>query len=206
MNIRKAAIAMIAPLMIMGVGTANASEAIIDHTVIDCNVGQFYVGGYRDTNQVPEGFTPITTPKGIFPWESGGYNKGQNFGVEKLVEAVDAYASACPTAPIYIGGYSYGAAIVHTALETIDNRPYANRVTVNVTGNPRHPGGIEDNYSGSASLGIKFRGEGVIPENILGFNSECNKNDGICDLPPMSSDPVGFGSGVVGYFTGAHNY
>ena len=185
---------------------ANADTLEVDQSVVDCTSGMFAIGGYPKPQNVPDGYVPIETPGGIFFWQKGGYIKGQTTGAENLVKAVDAYAAVCPEAPIFIRGHSYGAAIVHTALETIDKRPYASRVTVNVTGNPRNPGGIEDTFSGSASLGIKFRGEGITPENIGVFESECNNRDGICDLPPLSSNSVGFGSGVVGYFTGAHRY
>ena len=186
--------------------TAQADTLEVDESVVDCTSGMFAVGGYPKPEKVPDGFIPIETPGGIFFWQSGGYIKGQTTGAENLVAAVDAYAEACPEAPIYIKGHSYGAAIVHTALETIDNRPYANRVSISVTGNPRNPGGIEDTFSGSASLGIEFRGEGIVPENVLDFVSECNERDGICNLPSLSSDSSGFSSGVLGYFTGAHRY
>lgn len=192
--------------MVMIPATAQANTIKVDESVVDCTSGMFAVGGYPKTDKVPEGFIPIETPGGIFPWQKGGFNKGQKLGADNLVAAVDAYAEACPDAPIFIRGHSYGAAIVHTALETIDNRPYANRVSISVTGNPRNPGGIEDTLSGSASLGINFRGEGIVPENVLEFVSECNEQDGICNLPSLSSDSSGFSSGVIGYFTGAHRY
>ena len=203
--LRQLVVAAVIAVFVM-IPVANADTLEVDQSVVDCTSGMFAVGGYPKPQNVPDGYVPIETPGGIFFWQKGGYTKGQTTGAENLVKAVDAYAAACPEAPIFIRGHSYGAAIVHTALETIDKRPYASRVTVNVTGNPRNPGGIEDLFSGSASLGVQFRGEGIIPENVLGFESECNKNDGICDLPPMSTNSLGFGSGIIGYFTGAHRY
>lgn len=195
-----AAIAFLIP------ATAQADTLEVDESVVDCTSGMFAVGGYPKPEIVPEGYLPIETPGGIFSSQNGGFNKGQEIGAANLVAAVDAYAAQCPDSAIFIRGHSYGAAIVHTALETIDKRDYAPRVIVELTGNPRNPGGIEDTFSGSASLGIEFRGEGITPENVLDFVSKCNERDGICNLPSLSSDSSGFSSGVLGYFTGAHRY
>lgn len=188
-----AALAFINPI-------ASAEEAV------DCSAGNFGVYGYPKQEKVPEGYIYPGTPGGIFSHQSGGYNKGQREGADNLVASVDRFAEECPSSPIHLYGHSYGAAIVHTALETIDQREYAPRVTVTLTGNPRNPGGIEDTYEGSSLPGITFRGDGVIPENILGFESTCNKRDGVCDMPALSSDSLGHGSAVLGYFTGAHRY
>lgn len=168
--------------------------------------GRFAVGGYPRTELVPDGYTYVPTPGGIFGHERGGYNYGQTVGAANLVQALDDYTARCP-GPVHVFGHSYGAGVVHTAVETIDQRWYANRVHVHVTGNPRRPGGIEDTYAGWTILpGITFRGAGVEPRNLGSWRDDCNPNDGICRLPWLLSDPVGYAQGIVGYLTGSHRY
>lgn len=156
--------------------------------------------GYNSTYQ-----GSVTTPGGIFPWENGGYNHGQRIGAENLVAFADDYFAGDQQEDLTIVGYSYGAAIVHTALETIDTRPYAGRVHVRLYGNPRHPGGVEDNFYGSFTLGIHFRGAGITPQNLGSFVDECNPRDAICDFPGWLR-PITTLDHIVGYFTGAHRY
>lgn len=158
-----------------------------------------YTGGY------PGSPGNVATPGGIFPWDNGGFDHGQTVGAANAVAMADAAAADCPDAPIYLVGHSYGAAIMHTALETIDKREYAGRVHVVLTGNPRHPGGVEDTLEGLSSIGITFRGEGIKPENIGFFEDTCNPRDGICDFPG-SSQPVTTSVNIWGYLTGAHRY
>lgn len=159
-----------------------------------------YMPGYQFTDGAE-----VYTPGGIFPWENGGYNLGQRVGAENLVRYVDDYFDGGNVEPITLVGYSYGAAIVHTALETIDTRPYANKVHVRLYGNPRHPGGIEDNLHGIYLMGIKFRGAGITPQNLGSFSDECNPRDVICDFPGWLR-PITTIDHIVGYFTGAHSY
>ena len=169
--------------------------------------GRFAVGGYPSTEKVPPGYQYIPTPGGIFGHENRGYNHGQTVGAHNLVQALDEYTAKCD-GPIHVYGHSYGAAIVHTAIETIDRRPYAHRVHAHVTGNPRRPGGIEDTYAGWTILpGITFRGAGIEPRNLGSWRDDCNPHDGICRLPRLIHDPVGHVQGWIGYlFTGAHRY
>lgn len=199
MNLKFSIIGAIAALAFIN-PVASAEEPI------DCSAGNFGVYGYPKQERVPEGYIYPGTPGGIFSHQAGGYNKGQREGAQNLIDAVDKFAAACPESPIHLYGHSYGAAIVHTALETIDQRDYAPRVTVKLTGDPREIGGIEDTYAGSSLPGITFRGAGIIPENVLDFHSECNNRDAICAIPSLSSDSLGHGSAVLGYFTGAHRY
>ena len=195
-------------VVVVGVFLASLLVPPIANADTQCEGGAFAVGGYPATERVPDGYQPVDTPGGIFPWQSGGYTHGQQVGAANMIEAVDTYATNCPDAEIRLFGHSYGAAIVHTAVEEIDTRPYAERVHVHLTGNPRRAGGIEDTYAGWTILpGITFRGAGVDPQNIGSFLDECNPADGICRLPRFFADPVGHLSGVIGYmFTGAHRY
>ena len=172
-----------------------------------CEGGAFAVGGYPKTGRVPDGYQAVDTPGGIFPWEGrGGYNHGQQVGAANMIEAVDTYAAQCPDAEIRLHGYSYGAAIVHTAVETIDQRDYAPRVHVELAGNPRRPGGVEDTWSWVALPGIAFRGAGITPQHVASFEDRCNVGrDYVCSAPhPI--DIVGSVSGSIGYGTGGHSY
>lgn len=159
-----------------------------------------FMPGYPETH-----IGDVSTPGGIFPWENGGYNLGQRIGAENLVRYVDDYFDGGNVEPITLVGYSYGAAIVHTALETIDTRPYADKVHVRLYGNPRHPGGIEDNLHGVYVMGIHFRGAGIRPQNLGSFEDHCNPRDAICDFPGWRK-PFTTLDHIVGYFTGAHRY
>lgn len=168
----------------------------------------FYAAGYPDaaSTTAPPGTIPITSPGGIFPWESGGYDHGQQVGAANTVAMVDDMAARCPDTRITIRGHSYGAAIVHTAVATIDQRPYAGRVTAHLTGDPRRPGGIEDTYRGLSVAGITMRGAGITPTHLAGYTNDCHDNDLICSAPNIVWDPLGFGRNMVGYLVGAHRY
>lgn len=184
----KKAIAAIAAAVMIGSCTPTASAETV------------FMPGYLYTDQ-----GVVHTPGGIWPWENGGYNHGQRIGAENLVRYADEHFSENPGESLTLVGYSYGAAIVHTALETIDTRPYANKVHVRLYGNPRHPGGIEDNFYGSFSLGIHFRGAGITPQNLGSFVDVCNLRDAICNFPGWRR-PITTLDHIVGYFTGAHSY
>ena len=129
------------------------------------------------------------------------YNADQTRIAAETVKQVDAYAEVCNE--IKIVGYSYGAAVVHTALETIDNRPYAGKVHVTLYGNPRHPGGIED-FNLTSIPGVGFRGAGIIPQNLGSFEDHCNPRDAVCDFPYRN--PIKSIDHIIGYFTGTHKY
>lgn len=129
------------------------------------------------------------------------YNADQTRIAAETVKQVDAYAEVCNE--IKIVGNSYGAAVVHTALETIDKRPYAGKVHVKLYGNPRHPGGIED-FNLTDIPGIGFRGAGINPQNLGSFEDNCNPRDAICDFPYWN--PIRTIDHIIGYFTGAHRY
>lgn len=170
-----------------------------------CN-GKFAVGGYPQTSIVPPGHNSVYTPGGIFPWESGGFNHGQAVGAANVVSAVDEFAARCPGARIDLFGHSYGAAVVHTSLEVIDSRPYARNVHVYLTGNPRHPGGVEDTWRWMTLPGINFRGPGIQPRNVASFVDVCNARDFICDAPPIF-DPLRALDHMAGYAVGGtHRY
>lgn len=196
----RAAMSLIAAMsaIVVPVGVANAAE---------CDtVGRFAVGGYPHTERVADGYTPVETPGGILPWDAGGYTHGQTVGAANVVSVVDAYAASCD-GPIRLRGYSYGAAIVHTALETIDQRPYAERVHVELAGNPRRPGGIEDTWQWVRLPGIAFRGAGITPQHVASFEDRCNEGwDIICHAPPPLN-LIGNATGSIGYgSTGGHSY
>lgn len=193
------ALATATTVIVAPVGVANAAE---------CDSGgRFAVGGYPHTEQVPDGYTYVPTPGGIFPWDAGGFNHGQTVGAANVVAVVDEYAASCG-GPIRIRGYSYGAAIVHTALETIDQRPYAPRAHVELAGNPRRPGGIEDRWQWLPPiLGVDFRGAGIAPKHVASFSDRCHRwNDYVCHAPhPLNI--AGGVSGSIGYgSTGGHYY
>lgn len=186
--------------MVRKLVAAVAAAFLIGAVTPPATANTIYMPGYgfTDTGDVP-------TPGGIWPWENGGYNRGQREGAENLVRYVDDYFESGNEEPITLVGYSYGAAIVHTAVETIDTRPYANKVHVRLYGNPRHPGGVEDNLHGVYSLGIHFRGAGIQPQNLGSFEDVCNPRDAICDFPGLLR-PITTLDHIVGYFTGAHGY
>lgn len=199
-------IALLAALLVaFGLATPVASAQGTPPTV-NCSANRFAVGGYPRTDIVPAGYQYVPTPGGIFAWERGGYTVGQNVGTANVIATVDAFAAACPDSPIYVRGHSYGAGIVSTAVATIDTRPYAGRVHVELQGNPRRPGGIEDAYRGLRLFGLSFRGSLPAPVNVASYSDLCNPRDGICNLPPFLRNPVGHIAGIIGYFTGAHRY
>lgn len=173
--------------------------APVAHAETPTECPTLYSAGYKGQS------IGLPDPGGIFPWE-GTYQHEQARLAAETVAAVDAYAESCPGADINIVGYSYGAAVVHTALEEINTRPYANRVHVNLYGNPRRDGGIEDTLSGIPLTGIVFRGPGINPENIGSFQDTCNPRDGICDFPHPLRHLIKSVDHVIGYFTGAHHY
>lgn len=184
---------------------ANAQPA--QATAACADTGRFAVGGYPRPDIVPAGYTPVYTPGGIFPWERGGFNHGQAVGAANVIAAVDEFAARCPGAPVALYGYSYGAAVVSTAVETIDTRPYAGQVSVHLTGNPRHPGGIEDTYRGWIFPGVYLRGAARTPVNVASFTDRCNYGrDIICDAPHFLRDPLGVLAGVGGYLGQGHTY
>lgn len=187
---------------------AVAAPAVVSAGPVDCTASGFAVGGYPKQERVPDGYTAVATPGGIFANQAGGYNVGQKVGAANVVATVDAFAAACPDTDINLHGHSYGAAIIHTAVETIDQRGYAGRVHVQLTGNPRHPGGIEDTYKGRTILpGVTMRGAGKTPQNVAEWSDKCNRSDGICDHPRFLTNPIGHLAGLIGYgSTGAHRY
>ena len=163
--------------------------------------GRFAVGGYPRTELVPDGYTYVETPGGIWPWESGGYAHGQTVGAQNLVQTVDTYAARCP-GPILLFGHSYGAAIVDTASETLNGRDYAHRVHVHVTGSPRHPGGIEDTHQWVPA----FRGPVQPPHHVGSYRSDCNVGRDIICHAPWPGDVIGNINGVLGYLGSGHVY
>ena len=194
-------------VVVVGVFLASLLVPPIANAEPSCEGGAFAVGGYPKTGQVPDGYQAVDTPGGIAPWDAGGYTHGQQVGAANMIEAVDTYAAACPDAEIRLHGYSYGAAIVHTAVETIDQRDYAPRVHVELKGNPRRPGGVEDTWSWLPPIaGIDFRGAGATPQNVATFEDKCNVGaDYVCSAPhPI--DIIGSVSGSIGYGTGGHSY
>ena len=163
--------------------------------------GRFAVGGYPATEKVPDGYTYVPTPGGIFPHENRGYAYGQSVGANNLIAAVDEYAQRCP-GPILVFGHSYGAAIVDTATLTLDHRPYAYRVHVHVTGSPRHPGGIESTYQWVPG----FRGSVPAPQNVASYRTECNIGRDIICYAPHPLDVVGNVNSILGYLGAGHSY
>ena len=163
--------------------------------------GRFAVGGYPATERVPDGYTYVPTPGGIWPWESGGYAHGQSVGTANLIAAVDDYAQRCP-GPILVFGHSYGAAIVDTATLTLDHRPYAYRVHVHVTGSPRHPGGIESTYQWVPG----FRGSVPAPQRLGSYRTDCNVGRDIICHAPHPLDVVGNVNSILGYLGTGHSY
>lgn len=186
----------------VGAAIATVTAGLVFHATAeaatpDCDTEGFYVAGWPDktgTLSTPEGWTPVETGGILHIEQDGPYDAGQARGTQNLINAVDTYAATCD-GPIRIKGHSYGAAIVSTALPTIATRDYAHRVTVHTTGNPRHPGGIEDRLSGGIMPGITMRG----PEqpHTIEHETVCNPGDGICDFNLR---------GILGYFTGKHVY
>lgn len=166
-----------------------------------CGNGRFAVGGYPQPHLVPDGYTYVPTPGGIMPWEAGGYGHGQTVGANNLVNAVDQHAAHCG-GPIHVFGHSYGAAIVDTATLTFDQRDYAHRVHVHVTGSPRKPGGIEDTYRWIPG----FRGPVHPPARLGGYRSECNTGRDIICYAPWPWDVVGNINSVLGYLGSGHVY
>ena len=164
--------------------------------------GRFAVGGYPQTEIVPDGYQYVPTPGGIWPWEAGGYGHGQQVGAQNLIAAVDEYAAQCD-GPIHVFGHSYGAAIVDTATLTLDHRPYAYRLHVHVTGSPRHPGGIESTYQWVPG----FRGSVPAPQNVGSYRTECNiGRDIICHAPHPILDMIGNANSILGYLGSGHVY
>ena len=174
--------AVVAAGMVTAVPVAQATEPV------ECPT--FFSAGYQEASHgLPNPGTIIN------------YHADQTRLAADTVRQVDIYAGICDE--IKIVGYSYGAAVVHTALETIDTRPYAGKVHVTLFGNPRHPGGIED-FNLTDVPGIGFRGAGITPQNLGSFEDHCNHRDGICDFPFWF--PVTTVDHIIGYFTGAHHY
>lgn len=168
-------------------------------------VAVFSTGGMNDpgASAFPD-TRQVWYPASIWPLGDLTYDESVRQGRDNVVRAVDEFAAQCPTSDIRVVGYSQGARVAGDALEVLQTRPYAPRVTGKLFSDPKHPGGIEDTFQGISLAGITFTG----PRR--GFNvpveSVCNPYDGICDLPKPLYDPEGFLRGVHGYFTGAHSY
>lgn len=165
----------------------------------------FSTGGMSDPGASAfPGTRQVWYPASIWPLGNLTYDESVRQGRDNVVAAVDEFAAQCPSSDIRVVGYSQGARVAGDALEVLQTRPYAHRVTGKLFSDPKHPGGIEDTFQGISLAGITFTG----PRR--GFNvpveSVCNPYDGICDLPKPLYDPEGFLRGVHGYFTGAHSY
>lgn len=183
-----------------------APAAVAQEQSTSCEDAFLAVGGYPMANTVPAGWTSVYTPGGIFPWEASTYNVGQDVGAANFVAAADAHFAECPDTQLYAQGHSYGAGVVHVAAMTLNERPYANQVHVYVTGNPRHPGGVDDTWQGFTLLpGITFRGALPVPQNLGSFEDVCHPRDGICSMPPWWQ-PLKMLDHFIGYMTGAHSY
>lgn len=203
-------------LIITIVGAASLALAVTNHGTahaaprFDCTpTVTLYAAGYpdADSSTAPPGVTGITSPGGIFPWEAGGYDHGQTIGAQNTIALTDQAAAECPGSQIKLHGHSFGAAYVHTALSTIDHRPYAGRVHVYLTGDPRRIGGIEDTYAGISAFGITMRGHGVIPQHVASYENVCHVvHDAICSFPKPWINPVGSLQAIGGYLTGGHIY
>lgn len=180
--LRKIIAAVTAGAVIAAAPVVHASEPV------ECST--LFSAGYRGVSH------GLPNPGSIL-----NYNADQTRIAAETVKQVDAYAKVCDE--IKIVGYSYGAAVVHTALETIDTRPYAGKVHVTLYGNPRHPGGIED-FNLTDIPGVGFRGAGIVPQNLGFFADHCNPRDAICDFPYRN--PIKSIDHIIGYFTGAHKY
>lgn len=204
---REAAIITITALMIAGVFAVLIARDADASTVCKPTV-VLYAAGYPDpaSTTAPDGAIPITSPGGIFPWEAGGFDHGQQVGAANAVRLTDQVAADCPGSQIKVHGHSYGAAIVHTALATIDQRPYAGRVHIYLTGDPRRIGGIEDTFKGVSVAGITMRGHGVIPQHVASYTNICNEFDFICHATPPWVNPVLTVQEIGGYLTGQHRY
>lgn len=185
----------------LGVAPAQAQE-----THINCESNKFAAGGYPLANRVPDGYNLIPSPGGVFPWENGGYNHGQDTGAANGEALIDKFAEACPDAEILVKGHSYGAGVVHILATKLDGKDYADRVRVYLTGNPRHPGGVDDTWQGFTLMpGVTFRGALPVPQNLASFVDVCNPYDAICAMPPWYA-PFDVAQAVFGYLFGAHSY
>lgn len=206
MRLANVTAAVVSAIMVFGCAPA----AVAQDTSNQCADAYFAVGGYPRTQQVPDGWTAIYTPGGIFPWEAGhGYNANQDVGASNMVAAVDDYFAQCPNGRATLQGHSYGAGVVHVASVTLNERPYASQVHARVTGNPRHPGGVDDAWQGWQLMpGVTFRGALPVPDNFGTWIDVCNTyRDAICSMPNPLRQPREFVSSVIGYlFTGGHGY
>lgn len=191
--------------LMLSVGTVTA-VAQAETPGVDCGANKFAAGGYPLANRVPAGYNLIPSPGGIFSWESGGYNHGQDTGAANGEAIIDQFAEACPDTDILIKGHSYGAGVVHVLAGKLDAKPYADRVRVYLTGNPRHPGGVDDTWQGFTLMpGVTFRGALPVPQNLASFVDVCNPHDGICDMPPIWK-PFSMARNIIGYLFTAHIY
>lgn len=164
----------------------------------------FSTGGHMDPNATAfPGTRQVWYPASIWPLGDLTYDESVRQGRNNVVAAVDEYAGRCG-GRIHVVGYSQGARVAGDALEVLQTRPYAHRVTGKLFSDPKHPGGIEDTFQGISLAGITFTG----PRHgfTVPVESVCNPYDGICVLPKPLYDPEGFLRGVHGYFTGAHSY
>lgn len=192
-----------AVLLSIGLALDAAAQTVCKPTVV------LYAAGYPDpaSTTAPPGVIGIPSNGGIFPWEQGGYDVGQATGAANTVALMDQVAHDCPGSQIRLAGHSYGAAYVHTALATIDQRPYAYRVHVYLTGDPRRIGGIEDTFAGVSAFGITMRGHGIIPSHVASYENVCHVGlDIICSATPPWINPLATINEIGGYLSGSHVY
>ncbi|WP_458682278.1 cutinase family protein [Prescottella equi] len=199
---RRIAAVLAAVALLTGLTLNTASAA----TPPSCeDVAVFGLGGHGDPKATVygEGIHRVEYSAVISPLQAGGpYDRSVAQGRDNMVAAVDEYAARCD-GPIIVKGYSQGARAAGDALEVLQDRDYAVRVSGHLYADPKHPGGIEDALKGFSVWGVSMtgpRGGFKIP-----VTSECNPNDAICDLP-FPKDIRGSLVNIHGYLTGAHVY
>lgn len=184
----------------------------------------FEVGGHLDRDAavydrsnaaLPEGvsFTKIHYSASISPYPGDPVSLDDSVaeGISALDTAVKEFHGTCAASRITITGYSQGAIVAGdelAALSESDTVPH-DRINGVLYGDPRRPGvdggpgGIETNLP-TFLPGMTMKGPRGFGD--LTVKEICNTNDGICYSENMITKPACFANGVVGYFTGDHDY
>lgn len=144
-------------------------------------------------------------PQSFWPLGAYSYDASTLMGSQRMYDQVRWNQTNCPESRTILIGHSAGARVVDDTVTRLAREGHDYNVAADVIGNPKRVGGAESTLSGlypGASMTGPHGSYGNIP-----VRDTCRNSDGICDLPSLGSNPIGFIDGVAGYLFGKHgNY
>ncbi|MER7396507.1 PE-PPE domain-containing protein [Streptomyces sp. NPDC000151] len=204
---------------------AQAQAQTPTQTRADCpSTMIFEVGGHLDGDATVYDRSNATLPEGVaytkihysasiapYPGDPVSLDDSVAEGIAKLDAAVEEFHGTCPASHLTIAGYSQGALVAGdelAALSGSDAVPH-DRISGVLYGDPRRPGA--DGGPGGIETNLPTFLPGMTMKGPRGFGDLtvkeiCHTNDGICYSENMIRNPACFANGVVGYFTGDHDY